>query len=299
MEQKPDTDQPHASGAPEGKVVMTAFEVGAVLREARENSGMSISDVANRLKFAQDKITALEEGDISKLQGITFARGFVRSYARLLQLDEEPLLDALPGTPVIEPSSERKNLGVPIPDAYAARRSNILWLASALLVVLALGMFAWRHDRNPPQPETETSAANVSPAASAVGRTLLPESAPAIVPPAESVSRTGVAAASPPSAVGKKPQPAAVSETVKHESTGQAATLHIVCDEDSWIEVRNGEDTVLLSQMCLAGSERTLYRAPPYSVVIGYAKGVKLYFRGDPVDLAPHTRTDVARLTLE
>jgi cytoskeleton protein RodZ len=298
MEQHPNMDQ-HVADAAEGKAAMTPSEAGARLREARESSGMTISDVANRLKFAPDRIAALEEGDFSKLQGTTFVRGFVRSYARLLQLDEEPLLDALPATAVNEPPSERKNPGVPFPGAYAARRSNILWLVSVSLVVLALAVFAWRHGSNPPQPETEANAANSSLAASAVGQTLLPESAPAIAPAAGSENMTGAAAPAAPSEVGKKPQPAAVPETVKHGSTGQAAILHIVCDEDSWIEVRNGEDTVLLSQMCQAGSERTLNRAPPYSVVIGYAKGVKLYFKGDPVDLAPHTRADVAHLTLE
>jgi cytoskeleton protein RodZ len=37
----------------------------------------------------------------------------------------------------------------------------------------------------------------------------------------------------------------------------------------------------------------------PLSVVVGYAPGAHLYWRGQLVDLAPHTKGDVARLVLE
>ena len=70
--------------------------VGRTLRVARERLGLSVMEVANLLKFAPRKIEALEADEFQHLQGATFLRGFVRGYAKILQLDAQPLLERLP-----------------------------------------------------------------------------------------------------------------------------------------------------------------------------------------------------------
>src|SRR5512140_565423 len=82
-----------------GKEIVTpqpGLNVGMTLREARERVGMSVDDVAERIKFSPKQVEALESNDFSHLPQTTFLRGFVRSYARVLQLDEVALLAALP-----------------------------------------------------------------------------------------------------------------------------------------------------------------------------------------------------------
>ena len=69
--------------------------VGQVLRAARLERGLDIEDVARQLRFAPRQVTALEEDEYDKLAGGPFLRGFVRNYAKLLQLDEVPLLKLL------------------------------------------------------------------------------------------------------------------------------------------------------------------------------------------------------------
>jgi cytoskeleton protein RodZ len=64
--------------------------VGKVLRAARLERGLDIEDVARQLRFAPRQVTALEEDEYDKLAGGPFLRGFVRNYAKLLQLDEAP-----------------------------------------------------------------------------------------------------------------------------------------------------------------------------------------------------------------
>jgi len=70
--------------------------VGKMLREARKRLGMSVADIADQTKLAHRQIESLEADDFRRLPEIPFVRGFVRSYARVLQLDEQPLLAALP-----------------------------------------------------------------------------------------------------------------------------------------------------------------------------------------------------------
>lgn len=70
-------------------------EVGARLAQLRTQRGMSLEDVSARLKVAVVKLKALEGGDLSRLKDATFALGVVRSYAKILGADPEPLVRAL------------------------------------------------------------------------------------------------------------------------------------------------------------------------------------------------------------
>ena len=69
---------------------------GRTLAAARTERGMSISEVAQRLKFSLRHIEALESDRYDVLPTGPFVRGMIRTYARLLGVDATPLLDALP-----------------------------------------------------------------------------------------------------------------------------------------------------------------------------------------------------------
>jgi cytoskeleton protein RodZ len=71
--------------------------VGPALRELRVQRGWSIVDVSARLKFAPRQIEALENEEWSELPRGSSLRGFLRNYARLLDIDPEPLLTAVEG----------------------------------------------------------------------------------------------------------------------------------------------------------------------------------------------------------
>jgi len=79
----------------------------------------------------------------------------------------------------------------------------------------------------------------------------------------------------------------------------EAPVLRLHFDKESWVEVRDGAGKVLFAQRGTPGSEQAIDGSGPFAIVVGYAPGVRLVLRGQPVDLAPHTRGDVARLTLD
>ena len=118
-----------------------ALDVGMTLRVAREGLGLSVHDIANRIKFAPRQVESLEANDFEHLPQATFLRGFVRSYARVLQLDEEMLIAALPDVTGRKPAPRAQSVNVTFPAAQALRRVNLLWLAGALGVALLLGLF--------------------------------------------------------------------------------------------------------------------------------------------------------------
>ena len=68
---------------------------GAQLRQARERLNLSLEDIANQIKIAPRKLAALEAERWSELPERPYLRGLIRNYARVLQLDPEPLLQAV------------------------------------------------------------------------------------------------------------------------------------------------------------------------------------------------------------
>ncbi|MCM2281484.1 MAG: helix-turn-helix domain-containing protein, partial [Bdellovibrionaceae bacterium] len=86
---------------------------GQILKENRERKGITLNEVALATKINVKVLTAIEEGDSDRLPTKTFLRGFVRSYARYLGLDEEAILSSF----YEEMGSTKPKLNVQNPEA--------------------------------------------------------------------------------------------------------------------------------------------------------------------------------------
>lgn len=289
--------------------------VGQTLRQAREARQLPLADVARALKLGERQLTALESDQWSELPGATFVRGFVRNYARLLALDAAPLMETLDQQ--LEKPVTKLNIPASAPAEPAAGVSkkndrSVMTLGLLLLLVAVLGYFLLPGDWNMPQgrilallPERAPAVATVQEEKEA--EPLYPSGtsnqeliAPVPETTPEAAAESLPAAAPPPaatpavSAVPVETTPGAAALAAKH-----AATLRFVVSKEAWIEVRDSEQKVVFSQRLAPGSEQQVQGQGPLSVTVGYAPGVQLFLRGQQVDLAPHSRGDVARLVLE
>ncbi len=262
---------------------------GKLLSEARTLQGLSVADVAGRIKFAPRQVEALEADNYGQLPELAFVRGFVRSYARLLHLDEAIILDALPqATKQVTPP---KNLAeVPFPTAQSARQINVLWLSAALglAVILGIGVL-FLHEKPANKKVIETKAV---------------ENVPVITqPPAVSAVEIASSVASTPAGdkqAEKEITPDAVSPKTKELQTeSHTSPIHLVFLSDAWVDIKDRNGKTLLKQVNAAGSEHWVKGLPPFSLVIGNASGVRLTYEGEDVDLKEFTEVEVARLILE
>jgi cytoskeleton protein RodZ len=165
-----------ATAGKEPEPQMTVPDVGTTLRVAREQQGMSVHDIAERIKFAPRQVEALEANDFAHLPESTFLRGFVRSYARVLQLDEVPLLAALPVEPNKQPADKTQVVNVAFPSISSLLNINVLWLGGAVGVALLVGLFVLLSNSEPVAKTPEVVVENVplplaESAVSAVGNT--------------------------------------------------------------------------------------------------------------------------------
>jgi cytoskeleton protein RodZ len=128
--------------------------LGTMLREAREHLNLSVAEVAAQIKFAPRQIEALESDDFRQLPEVAFLRGFVRSYAKILNLDARPLLAALPQEKAAAAELIPASVEVPYPVDNTSQRQNLILLgASLLLAVIAVGFSVW-HFTNPQRQST-------------------------------------------------------------------------------------------------------------------------------------------------
>ena len=132
-------------------VATPAVSLGKLLREARERHGLSVADVAAQIKFAPRQIEALEADDLKHLPEAAFLRGFVRSYAKILQLDAQALLEALPQSKNAVPEQIVTPVNEPFPAAHSSKRQNQILLGAALLIAVIVAGFAVWHFANPIQ----------------------------------------------------------------------------------------------------------------------------------------------------
>lgn len=308
---------------PENVVLTVGPHVGEKLRAAREARGITALDIAHTLKLGLRQVEALESGDWPSLPGNTFVRGFVRNYARIVQIDAAPLMLQLDGC--LE--KRVSNLAVPemapatMPRSGASSRRDraVVLFGMSLVVVAALAYFlmpndlsAWREStqslldslarKDEPAPVSMAPAEPVFPPGTTPQQIMNPQASTESVTPAEATPVVTVA----PAANVTVPAPAVeavvappVAPLVAPQSAVNAPQMRFVFEKDSWVEVRDRDNKQIFSQRVAAGREQALSGQGPLSLVIGYAPGVRLFWHGQPVDLAPHTRGEVARLVLE
>lgn len=260
--------------------VPTARTVGEMLREARGRRQLSAADVARHLRLSLRQVEALEADDFAALPGHPIVRGFIRNYARLLQIDAAPLLAAYEAAQPQASSPLPAPRGQPIEISPRPSRRWLVYLLLALVVLIGvpLVIYLLLHDDGRSLPRAAAPAPVApAPAATTPVEVPLPASAPLPAEVAPATPAAGPAAAGTPS----------------------AATLHFAFDEDAWVEVRDAQGRKLLSQLNRKGSEQTLTGQGPFSIVVGNAAHVRLTYNGEPVDLTPHVKVNVARLTLE
>lgn len=277
---------------------------GAQLRAAREAAGLSLDQVAQQLKLAPRQVRALEDEDFGMLPGRTFTRGFMRNYARLLNLDPDLLVAHLPDAahaPSLEspPLHSTGTTMAELPTAQARAPSFGRWLIPLVLVaaIVAAAGYEWYRGRSasvaPPPRSTETAPPALPKTSTTPLRNpVAPDSgAPVpVTPPATSGELAPAATA--------QPERAAQAASVGAADAAADATLVLRYEGPSWTEIRDSAGQMLISRLVDADSVEPFDGAPPFSIVIGNARAVTLVYRGQPVDLAPYTRLNVARLVL-
>ena len=113
--------------------------IGEFFKQVRETKGLTIDEVAAKTRIRTDFVKALEDGNFAKLPDQVFARGFVRSYARSLGLDEEDAIHRFVQSAgaFYDKQIERERLKVRQAEEERKRQSN----RKAVAVAIGIAIF--------------------------------------------------------------------------------------------------------------------------------------------------------------
>jgi cytoskeleton protein RodZ len=259
---------------------------GRRLRDERERLGVTVREVAEHLNLTTTVVQAIETDDYSRLPGPVFVRGYLRAYARLLQLDPQPLLARCPyGAEDAGPAPQPTG---PSLREWIRRRPALVLGGGAVVVVAAMTVVlvtVW------PQGESEIDPAGLTALAGAVDTDTDERSRP--IEPTASASDEAV-----PTDTISPSDPAPELEAARRITPEGRDLIELIFSEDCWVEIRDSAGVIRYSGLSRAGSELVLEGEGPLRVLLGNAPGTTLAFNGEPVPLQPHTRNNVATLVL-
>jgi cytoskeleton protein RodZ len=303
---------------------------GATLAAARESRGLTVAQVAERLKLSARQIEAIEAEDWASLPDPVFVRGFVRNYAKLVGVAPDDLMPAVNGVAAVTQTITAPSAGVRLGGSPVARWLLLPLILAVVFVSVVVGLYTWLRQGEDALLPAETAlpagdAAAVSPVAEGgqeAGAAAPPPSptagtkpplpaaaAPAPQAPPQPVAGGALPPAPPPARVPTETPPAAPapraatapggsqSDPAQAPAQGQVS-MRFAPAEDSWIQVVDSKG-MRFSKLVRGGTIEVVSGTPPFRLVVGNAVTVSLVYNGHVIDLKPYIGEKVARLTLE
>ncbi len=313
LAQQPDpgteTDLPKA-----GSFELKDASIGQRLRFAREQRGWTCEDVGSRLKLQARLIRRIEEDDFSGIAHAVYLRGYLTSYARLLDmpqiLAEKVVAERGEQVPLV--STGRVSRARYVMDRYSVSATYLI------LTALVVGPAVWLATHGGLEqnlartvmldaPAARGDAAPADAVDSGKPNAQLPAdgsaSAPDELPGVDVAALLEGVADAPPIIASMAPFSAAPSVKAEASANPSPATagrhsLSLKLKQASWVEVIDANGVKIEYGLLAAGVERNYTSDTALTVRIGNAEGAEVIADGNAVDLAPFQRANVARLRL-
>ncbi len=327
-EQENNQDEVIPEEAPQASVELP----GRRLREQRESSHLNLDEVAHHLRLDAELIKALESDNYSQLPSPAYICGYLRSYARLLKLPEDEIVQAYSHGEQINaaliPSS------VSIQPKKTAKTGLVKTVFIIVIVVLVVGGLYLLGDKfnifgagssqktsevtvpavttapekeskvseqqNKSKPQTpEMSGSNTQQPLQSTekvepGKTVV-ENLPT---PKATITNTSApetkSQVTTPGGQQATEANQANTTTQKNILPAKTAQIRIHCNADSWVNVTDNTGKRLLYQLVVKNADLTLDGEPPFTVVLGNAPEVQVFYDGKEFDHTRYRRGDTA-----
>lgn len=300
------------------ETVAPAIEAGTLLKNKRESLGLTQKQISDRLKLRVTLIQQIEENQFESDHVATFMRGYIRSYAKYVNLDEKVVLNALHHSGDAQ-HQEQEMLSFSRKTKTEKHNSRIMLLTwSIFAVIVGISSLWWW--QNQQQDTLSQSLANTESSEElVVEESLDPELTSLEVIEAEQNTETSpvtensdelteVSSAEdsvtldPVEVIEEAPEAADVaSVTAEPETVAPEAVVNELVMQfsaDCWIQVKDASGKTLSTGIKKAGQTLNLSGTAPYKVILGAPEGVSMTFASEPVDLSGYTSGKVARITL-
>ncbi|WP_099611908.1 RodZ domain-containing protein [Vibrio fujianensis] len=283
------------------------IQPGTLLKQKRESLGLSQKQIADRLRLRVAIIRNIEENQFDSDLVSTFIRGYLRSYARAVGVNEHDIMDAYEANCATEPQEQKMQSFSR--KTKRAKHDNRIMTITWIIVLVIIGMSSlwwWQNnqqdsllpannlpinsneiDTAPPVVEASSEFATVSELTQAQEQEASTSDIEAIEPvePIASIEDDAEAQVI-------ADQTITAVETVPNN----LLTMHF--SADCWIQVKDATGKTLSTGIKKAGQTVNLQGETPLQVILGAPEGVSVTFASEPIDLSGYTSGKVARFTL-
>ena len=281
---------------------------GERLRAARTAAGLTPQGVADDLHLSVDMLEALERDDYARLPGRVFVRGYLRNYARLVDLPVDTVLASFDAhapegqatDPDLHTVVSARQIRSQARSTHSAVRA-VTWIIVLALAALLLtwwqGYLEWPSGPGPSGDAQGDTTTIVLPAGETAPPSVQRDFAPLLQeekpPPAPAQDRAATPAAPAPVSA---PSPAPVAAD---PAPAPAPVVVLELTGRSWVEVLDSSGAFKLNGTFDKGFRKPFEGQPPYRVAIGNYNAARLLVDGKAVDLLPHFNGRLVRLTLD
>ena len=304
----------------------STLQPGTLLKNKREELGLSQKQISDRLRLRLSIITSIERNEFDSEQVATFTRGYLRSYAKAVGITDKEILHSYQEhcKPPVQEQPMQSFSKKTKREKHDHRIMTITW--AILIVLIGMSSLWWwqnsHQDTLTPQEAGATTEPSANESSSAEEKedfatvsgltkdaqdTSTEAQAPADEPesaePAQPAESTDVQATEDTQST-TADDTAAVedkSEQVPEapeQSTANLETMTMSFSADCWIQVTDATGKTLVTGIKKEGQSLTLHGEKPFKVVLGAPEAVQMTFASEPVDLSRYTSGKVARLTL-
>jgi cytoskeleton protein RodZ len=281
----------------EQTAMSVVLKPGAILRAARESQGLHIAMLAVALKVPVKKLEALESDRFDLLPDMVFVRALAASVCRALKVDPTTVLAAMPCSVAPNIKTDESGLNARYRDSSHSHGDSLMTVvsrpfsaAALLLVIGILAIIFWpvNADVVAAAPVIDSTSGGIQGASESV--------------PASTSSRIESLSAVPSFVISETPPTTAhdLSVPVSPENSSAATgVLTMRAKGNSWVEVIDSNGVVQMRRTLAENDNVSLNGAQPLSVVLGRADMIEVSVRGQPFDVVPMTKDNVARFEVK
>ena len=267
---------------------------GELLKEARKKKRLRYIKLSSELSIPEKYLEALEENNFSIMAGPTYVRGYLRAYAKKLDLDPELVITAF--EKYLKDKRKQEKSPLKKTNRKGRKQKFSFLYASILLVVILLIIFVpERNTETSENKEINTYTEEEIPDLKdyfpglEVKKEVNFEQTSSTIPPNLTISELST----------DKEASSAVIEKENDQIIEAINTIKMNFSGDCWIEIMD-KNRILEYQLAKAGSSIYVKGVGPFKLIIGNSNRVELFYNGAKISLASTTnvKTNVSCLVL-
>lgn len=288
------------------------IDFGTLLSEARKTQKYTVDQVSEHIKIPVHFIVAIESNDLKALPADTFARGYIRAYAKFLEISDKSILElydrAVPQDPT-KTLKPRSNLPGEASSQSPLIKTITMLLIVAVIAAVIYGSFQYYQEKagvidsqRDAKQQSFTGSSLDSPSTAAANtsqeqRLTGSESAQDKSESTQDISESTVNAIDEQDAAVSESGdgisaslPQDLSEVLADKAITENDVLEIYAENGSWVEVRDASDARLFYNMISKGDTKVIQGKAPFLISLGNAKTTRILINDLEIDMKGYIR---------